>query len=81
MTTTPALSPTSPTRRSRADAPSLQLRREAAQLREQLGKLAALVDHYYAAYQDTQGMLARRERELAELRRRLETAPVSLRRV
>lgn len=23
------------------------------------------VDHYYAAYQDTQGLLARRERELA----------------
>jgi hypothetical protein len=67
-------------RRARADANTLQLRREGAQLREQLGKLAALVDHYYAAYRDTQGLLARRERELADLRRRLETSPVALRR-
>jgi hypothetical protein len=54
-------------RRTRVDAATLLLRREAAELREQLGKLAALVDHYHAAYQDTQGLLARRERELAVL--------------
>ena len=81
MSTTANSVSNQPARRARAAAPSLQLRREAAQLREQLGKLAALVDHYYAAYRDTQDLLARRERELADLRRRLETAPVALRRV
>jgi hypothetical protein len=64
----------------RGDAPTLQMRREAVQLREQLGKMAALVDHYYAAYRDAQNLLARREREMADLRRRLETAPAALRR-
>jgi hypothetical protein len=44
-----------------AGTATLLLRRETAELREQLGKLAALVDHYYAAYQDTQGLPARRE--------------------
>jgi hypothetical protein len=73
-------STTRPARRTRAAAPTLRLRREAVQLREQLGKLAALVDHYYAAYRDIQILLARRDRELADLRRRLETAPVALRR-
>jgi hypothetical protein len=73
-------STTRPARTGRATGPTVRLRREAAQLREQVGKLAALVDHYYAAYRDVQSLLARRDRELADLRRRLETAPVALRR-
>ena len=77
MSTTSDSAPQS-ARRARADAPTLRLRREAAQLREQLGKLAALVDHYYAAYRDLQSLLGRRDRELADLRRRLETAPIAL---
>jgi AcrR family transcriptional regulator len=38
-------------------------------LQAQLIKLAALVDHYYSAYRETQALLERREREIAELRR------------
>ncbi len=45
------------------------LRRDNAALREQAAKLAALVDHYFAAWQETRLALQRRERELAELRR------------
>jgi hypothetical protein len=40
--------------------------------REQVTKLAALVDHYYAAWQENRTLLERRERELAELRRNVE---------
>ncbi len=69
-----------PERGPRAAAPTLRLRREAAELRDQLSKLAALVDHYYAAYRDLQSQLARRDRELADIRRHLEIAPVALRR-
>jgi hypothetical protein len=61
-------------RAKRVAASTLRLCREASQLRKQLGKLAALVDHYYAAYRDIQSLLARRDRELAE------TALVALRR-
>ena len=50
------------------------------ELREQLGKLAALVDHYFAAWQDAHLMLERRERELAELRRATGPQVVSMRR-
>ena len=59
---------------------SEQLRQENMQLRQKLAKLAALVDHYYCAYRETQHLLARRERELAELRYSLDTKPVPLRR-
>jgi hypothetical protein len=59
--------------------PTLRLRRENAQLRAQLGKLAAVVDHYYGAYRESRSLLDRREQELADLRRRLDSAPVSLR--
>lgn len=45
------------------------LRHDNAALREQAAKLAALVDHYFAAWQETRLALQRRERELAELRR------------
>jgi|SRR5580698_383716 AcrR family transcriptional regulator len=51
-----------------------------ARLQEQLSKLAALVDHYYAAYRETRALLDRRERQLAELRRKLNSAPVLVRR-
>jgi hypothetical protein len=42
--------------------------------------LAALVDHYFAAWQDAHLMLERRERELAELRRAAGPHVVSMRR-
>ena len=48
---------------------SRQLREENAVQRKQLAQLAALVDHYWLAYQEASSMLARRERELADLRR------------
>ncbi len=47
-------------------------------LREQTTKLAALVDHYYAAYREARALLTRREQELAELRRRLDSKPVRI---
>jgi AcrR family transcriptional regulator len=47
-------------------------------LRQQTTKLAALVDHYYAAYREAQALLSRREQELAELRRRLDSKPVRI---
>jgi AcrR family transcriptional regulator len=50
---------------------SRQLRAENAAQRKQLAQLAALVDHYWLAYQEASSMLARRERELADLRRAL----------
>jgi hypothetical protein len=77
--TMPDTASTRSPRKTRSDAPN-QLRRENAQLREQLAKLAALIDHYYGAYRETQSLLERRERELAELRRKLDCAPVPLRR-
>jgi AcrR family transcriptional regulator len=51
-----------------------------ALLQDQLSKLAALVDHYYAAYCEARTMLDRRDRQLADLRRKLDAAPVPLRR-
>jgi AcrR family transcriptional regulator len=51
-----------------------------ALLQEQLAKLAALVDHYYAAYRETRAMLDRRDREVADLRRKLDCTPVLLHR-
>lgn len=47
---------------------------------DQLTKLAALVDHYYAAYREVRAMLERRDREILELRRRLEIKPSPLHR-
>lgn len=46
-----------------------RLRQDNAALREQLAKMAALVDHYFAVWQETRLLLERRDRELAELRR------------
>jgi hypothetical protein len=43
-----------------------------------VAKLVALVDHFYSAYCETHSLLARRERELAELRRRMDFKPTQL---
>lgn len=48
-----------------------QVRAENDALREQVTKLAALVDHYYAAWKEGCTLLARRERELSDLRRNI----------
>jgi hypothetical protein len=41
-------------------------------------QLAALVDHYYLAYQEASTLLVRRESELARLRRGLNSTPTLL---
>jgi hypothetical protein len=58
----------------------VQLRGENDVLREQVVKLAALVDHYYAAWQENRTLLERRERELAELHRNIKPQVVSIQR-
>ncbi|MYF69543.1 MAG: hypothetical protein F4181_06005 [Proteobacteria bacterium] len=55
------------------------LRAENAALRTQLGQLAALVDHYFAAWSESQALLERREGELAVLRRSNNRTLVSVR--
>jgi hypothetical protein len=47
-----------------------------ARSHSEIEKLTALVDHYYAAYREASTLLARRERELSDLRRTLDTKPV-----
>ncbi len=47
-------------------------------LQRQVNQLAALVDHYFCAWQECNELLQRRERELAELRRAHSVRPVSL---
>lgn len=56
----------------------VKLREENHALREQMGKLAALVDHYYAAWHDSSTLLERREREIAHLLRNSKVKPVAL---
>jgi len=56
-----------------------QLREENKELQPQVTALAALVDHYFAACQETRTLLQRRERELAELRRNIKPKLVSSR--
>jgi AcrR family transcriptional regulator len=63
--------------RSKADLP---IKSEIAAMREQVVKLAALVDHYYGAYREINALLQRRERELADLRRGLDSKPIVLQR-
>jgi hypothetical protein len=46
-----------------------KLRQENRELRDQLTQLAALVDHYFAAWQEARLQLERRDREVTELRR------------
>jgi transposase-like protein len=53
---------------------------ELIELRQQVAKLVALVDHFYAAYRETHSLLGRREQEIAELRRRLDLKPSQFRR-
>lgn len=47
-------------------------------LQEQLSRLAALVDHYYAAYREARVVIERRERELTELKRKLRSVPARI---
>lgn len=65
---------------ARGNDVSESLRTENASLRGKLTKLAALIDHYYAAYRETSVLLERRDREIAALRRRLKVQPVPLKR-
>jgi AcrR family transcriptional regulator len=55
-----------------------QLRQDNAVLREQIAKMAALVDHYFAAWQETRLLLQRRDRELAGSRRDAKVRVVSI---
>jgi hypothetical protein len=64
---------------SLAKSANQQLREENKELRDQVTALAALVDHYFAAWQETRTLLERRERELAELRRNVKPKLVSSR--
>lgn len=70
-------------RRQRRPNPSMlelqQLRADNQNLRQELCMVAALVDHYFAAWQECQTLVDRRDRELAELRRGLADKPVLLR--
>jgi AcrR family transcriptional regulator len=56
-----------------------QLRDENKDLCQQVTHLASLVDHYFAAWQETSSMLQRRERELADLRKCAKPKLVSIR--
>ncbi len=55
-----------------------RLRQDNAVLREQIAKMAALVDHYFAAWQEARLLLQRRDRELAESRRGAKVRVVSI---
>jgi hypothetical protein len=55
-----------------------QRRTDNVALRKDISKLAALVDHYYTAFQESHILFERHDRELAELRRRLSSRPVPL---
>lgn len=56
-----------------------QLRDDNNDLCQQVTHLASLVDHYFAAWQETSSTLQRRERELADLRKSAKTKLVSIR--
>ena len=55
-----------------------RLRDENDELHQQAARLAALVDHYFAAWHEASSVLARRERELTELRRSVKPKLVSI---
>jgi hypothetical protein len=63
---------------AKARKSAVQRRAENVGLRADIAKLAALVDHYYAAYRETASLLERRDRELAELRNKLKLRPALL---
>jgi AcrR family transcriptional regulator len=73
-------------RRQRAAVPGEEdstihrLRSQVQSMHTQAAKLASLVDHYFAAYRDVQGLLERRDRELSQLRRSAKSWPIALRR-
>jgi AcrR family transcriptional regulator len=56
------------------------LRYDLATLRDQVAKLATLADHYHALTEELRGQLARRDRELGELRRHTRPTPLRLHR-
>jgi hypothetical protein len=60
---------------SKAHRSDEQRRIENLALREHISKLAALADHHYAAYREAAILLEHRDRELADLRRRLKIKP------
>jgi len=64
----------------KSDRTRRDLRPKLKSLQAQLGKLVALVDHFYGAYRECQALLERRDREIAELRRMVKSGPVALRR-
>jgi hypothetical protein len=64
---------------TKADQSLQRLRDENDELQSRVSKLAALVDHYFAAWQEASSALQRRERELAELRRSVKPKLVALR--
>jgi hypothetical protein len=63
---------------AKARKSAVQRRAENIGLRQDLSKLAALVDYYYAAYRETAVLLDRRDRELAALRDKLQLRPALL---
>jgi hypothetical protein len=65
-------------RRSKARKSAVRRRAENIALRADIAKLAALVDHYYTAFRETASLLERRDRELAELRGKLQSRPTFL---
>lgn len=56
-----------------------RLRDENEELQSRVIKLAALVDHYFAAWQEASSVLQRRERELGEVRRSIKPKLIALR--
>jgi hypothetical protein len=60
---------------SRARKSDEQRRIDNVALREHISTLVALVDHYYTAYQETSTLVERRDRELAQSRRRFKVRP------
>jgi hypothetical protein len=77
--TPPAIPSESPILAAASSPTVVQLRHENRELRERLAKLVTLVDHYYCAYRESQSLLERREREISELRRRLDSKPIAVR--
>jgi peptidoglycan hydrolase CwlO-like protein len=64
---------------AKTDQTLQRLRDENEELQSQVSKLSALVDHYFAAWQEASSALQRRERELGELRRSIKPKLIALR--
>jgi AcrR family transcriptional regulator len=62
-------------RAARSREASTDERTQNALLNRHISSLVSLVDHYYIAYREASALLARRERELAEVRRSLKSKP------